>query len=154
MDAVPVRRRWLNPWTLVGLSLVLVAVVGGVAYVAVTALFAGGDSGNITFEPSTVSCSKVDQRVAITIVLPNPVHSGDTIWIDRDGVVSGSSVETAGFERQLNGSWRSSTELRSVVGGSLCVDEPAFGMMPGVHTWRVYDGDRNVLAEGTLTLTP
>jgi hypothetical protein len=137
---------------LAGAALLLAAAVGVGVYLAFfNGNGNGGGGGGINFQPSTYSCAK-GGSLTMTMTLPSSMNGSDVITEETDGDKGQSeTVTAAGFKKQSNGSWVSSTTLDSDTMELVCSYGGA-GFGPGKHTFRTLDKNGKVLAQGTLTM--
>jgi len=126
--------------------------IGGIALailVAIVYVSMGSKSGNITFAPSTFSCSSSAQ-VTKVMQLPSSMKATDRLSWQEDGVSIFTNTVTDTFKLQSDGSWLFTDRSAA---SSNC-QGPSGPLSMGTHSIRILDVSGRGLAEGSFTLTP
>jgi hypothetical protein len=139
-----------NPLFFVLGALVLLGLVGAVAFVAVSATSGGGSNvGGITVNPSSFKCSSASP-VQYTVKLPASVKGTDQVTNRVDGGDWGRSVTVSDyFTQQSDSTW-----LHDAASDPLTTcDGPSGKLAAGTHKLQVVDASGKVLADGSFTIT-
>ena len=139
-----------NPLIFVLGALILVGLVGAIAFVGVMATSGGGSNvGGITISPSSFKCSS-GSPVQYTVKLPASVKGTDQVTNRVDGGDWGRAVTVSDqFTQQSDGSWlhdEASDPLTTCAG-------PNGKFSTGTHKLQVVDANGKVLADGSFTIT-
>jgi hypothetical protein len=152
----------------------------GLGIVAVVALVVSGcagsspATGSITWNPSTISCSN-PTALTITVKLPSSVKPSDSLLFQEtpggpDGYANFFRHDDlpglSGVTPKQDGSWEVTSTATAAAVAEACAGRPStkagqvamdMGVFaaPGTHTWQIaVNSYKNVVAEGSLTLTP
>ena len=140
-----------NPLIFIIGGVLILALIGAIAFVAVMATSGGGSNvGGITVSPSSYKCSS-GNPVQYTVKLPSSVKGTDQVTNRVDGGDWGRAVTVSDqFTQQSDGTWLhdSASDPLSTCAG------PNGTLSTGSHKVQVVDSSGKVLADGSFTITP
>ena len=137
------------------IGVVVLAVIAGAIYY----MNMSSSSGGLTFNPSTVSCSK-PVAFTTTVHLASSVKGTDKVTITLDGKPLQTSAvsEVSDIVHQSDGSWTSTSTTTLDQVQTVCAAGGSAGginiLTPGVHTMQFLDSAGKVVASGSYTVTP
>jgi hypothetical protein len=139
-----------NPLIFVIGGVLILALIGVVGFLAVSANSSGGSNvGGITVNPSSFKCSS-GSPVQYTVKLPASVKGTDKVTNRADGGDWGRAVTVSDyFTQQSDGSWLHDEASDPL---STC-DGPTGKFSSGTHKLQVVDASGKVLADGSFTIT-